>query len=267
MAQKFLVVVEPSNDTHHALERVLSALPLLKNPYELTVLVTVNSETTSLAASNPDIYRDRQWFLDLIKPLDEMDADYHLQISWSNEYQQSVLQAAEQIQADIIVVPVRERPRSGPFKFSDAKWALLRGAPCPVMIVQPGGKPRREVVLAAVHGQGNDSSYADLNETIINAGKLIAGMHGATLHLVNAYKDQEDYPDRARLVRISELPNEQIHSESGAADEVIASVARQIEADIVVIGTRRRTGLAASMRGNTSERVIQALDVDVFAVN
>lgn len=267
MAQKFLVVVEPSNNAHHALERVLAALPLLKNPYELTVLVAVNSETTSLAANNPDIYRDRQWFLDLTKPLDEMNANYKLQISWSNEYQQSVLQAAEQMQTDMIVVPVRERPRSGPFKFSDAKWALLRGAPCPVMIVQPGGKPKREVVLAAVNVQDNDSSYAQLNETIIDAGKLIAGMHGATLHLVNAYKDQEDYPDRARLVRISELPNEQIHSEPGAADEVIANVAREIEADVVVIGTRRRTGLAASMRGNTSERVIQALDVDLFAVN
>jgi universal stress protein E len=267
MAQKFLVVVEPNNERHHALERVLSALPLLKNPFELTVLVTVNNETTSLAANNPEIYRDRQWFLDLIAPLDEMDADYDLQISWSNEYQHAVLQAAEQSQANMIVVPVRERPRSGPFKFSDAKWALLRGAPCPVMIVQPCGKPRREVVLAAVHAQGDQASYEELNETIIDAGKLIAGMHGATLHLVNAYKDQEDYPDRARLVRISDLPNEQIHSEPGATDEVIASVAKQIDADVVVLGTRRRSGLAASMRGNTSERVIQALDVDVFAVN
>ena len=267
MAQKFLVVVEPSNEQHHALQRVLSAIPLLKNPFELTVLITVNSETTSLAANNPDIYRDRQWFLDLIAPLDEMDANYTLQISWSNEFQQAVLHAAEQAQPDMILVPVRERPRSGPFKFSDAKWALLRGAPCPVMIVQPGSKPKREVVLAAIHAQSDESSSTNLIETIINAGKLIATMHGATLHLVNAYKDQEDYPDRARLVRISELPNEQIHTESGEPDEVIARVSKGIDADIVVLGTRRRGGLATSMRGNTSERVIQAIDVDVLTVN
>ena len=196
-----------------------------------------------------------------------MNANYRLQISWSNEYQQAVLQTAEQTNADMIVVPVRERPRSGPFKFSDAKWALLRGAPCPVMIAQPGSKPRREVVLAAVHAQGNESSYKALNETIINAGKFISEMHGATLHLVNAYTDQEDYPDRARLVRISELPNEQIHSESGEPDEVIAKVAKQIGADVVVLATRRRNGLATSMRGNTSERVIQALEADVLTVN
>jgi universal stress protein E len=267
MAQKILLVVEPSNERHHAMERVLSALPLLKNPFEVTVLVTVNSETTSLAAKNPDIYRDHQWFLDLIAPLDELDADYQLQISWSDEYQQAVLRVAMQMQADMIVVPVRERLRSGPFKFSDAKWALLRGAPCPVLIVQPGGKPKREVVLAAVHAQGDESSYAALNETIINAGKLISDMHGATLHLVNAYTDQEDYPDRARLVRMSELPNEQIHSESGEPDEVIAKVSKKIDADVVVLGMRRRNGLATSMRGNISERVIQALEVDVLSVN
>ena len=267
MAQKILVVVEPSNEQHYALERVLSSLPLFKNPFELTVLVTVNAETTSLSANNPDIYRDRQWFLDLIAPLDDMDADYKLQISWSNEYQQAVLRVAEQIKADMILVPVRERPRSGPFKFSVAKWALLRRAPCPVMIVQPGGKAQREVVLAAVHAQGDDESYAKLNKTIIEGGELIANMHGAQLHLVNSYRDQEDYPDRARMLRLSGLPNEQIHSETGAPDEVIARVAKEIGADIVVLGTRRRNGLATSMRGNTSERLIQALDVDVFTVN
>jgi universal stress protein E len=267
MTQKILVVVEPSNEQHHALERVLHALPLLKNPFELTVLVTVNAETTSMSANNPDIYRDRQWFLDLIAPLDEMDADYKLQISWSNEYQQAVLKVAEQMQPDMIVVPVRARPRTGPLKFSDAKWALLRGAPCPVMIVQPGGNPQREVVLAAVHAQGDDEHYAKLNETIIEGGKLIADMHGAQLHLVNSYRDQEDYPDRARMLRLSGLPNEQIHTEMGAADEVIARMAEKLNADVVVLGTRRRSGLAAAMRGNTSERLIQAIDVDVFTVN
>jgi universal stress protein E len=63
------------------------------------------------------------------------------------------------------------------------------------------------------------------------------------------------------------VPNAQVHVEDGPPDRVIAAVAGQIDADIVVIGTLARQGFAAVMRGNTSERVIAALPQDVMTLN
>ena len=48
---------------------------------------------------------------------------------------------------------------------------------------------------------------------------------------------------------------------------VIAKVAKKIDADVVVIGTLGQTGLTKTRRGNTAERVISAVDVDVVVVN
>ena len=53
----------------------------------------------------------------------------------------------------------------------------------------------------------------------------------------------------------------------GYTDEVIAAAAKKIDADLVVIGTLGQTGLTKTRRGNTAERVISAVDVDVLVVN
>ena len=53
----------------------------------------------------------------------------------------------------------------------------------------------------------------------------------------------------------------------GYTDEAVAKVASQLSADVVVIGTLGQTGQAKTRRGNTAERVISAVDVDVVVVN
>jgi universal stress protein E len=53
----------------------------------------------------------------------------------------------------------------------------------------------------------------------------------------------------------------------GYTDEAIAKVAKDISADVVIIGTLGQTGQAKTRRGNTAERVMSALDVDVVVVN
>ena len=53
----------------------------------------------------------------------------------------------------------------------------------------------------------------------------------------------------------------------GYTDETVAETAKKLKADLVVIGTLGQTGLIKTRRGNTAERVISALDVDIVVVN
>ncbi len=46
---------------------------------------------------------------------------------------------------------------------------------------------------------------------------------------------------------------------------VIPRYAREIGADTVLIGTMARQGASALMKGNTSEKVLSKLDLDVIA--
>lgn len=52
----------------------------------------------------------------------------------------------------------------------------------------------------------------------------------------------------------------------GLPEDVIPHVAKEKDAELVVIGTVGRTGLSAALVGNTAEHVIDSLDCDVLAL-
>ena len=52
----------------------------------------------------------------------------------------------------------------------------------------------------------------------------------------------------------------------GEPDEVIVQSAREMNAGLVVVGNSARSGLAAVMRGNTVEKVLDKLACDVLSL-
>ena len=52
----------------------------------------------------------------------------------------------------------------------------------------------------------------------------------------------------------------------GLPEDVIPFIAKEKDAELVVIGTVGRTGLSAALVGNTAEHVIDSLDCDVLAL-
>jgi universal stress protein E len=52
----------------------------------------------------------------------------------------------------------------------------------------------------------------------------------------------------------------------GLPEVIIPQVAKEIDAELVVIGTVGRLGISAALIGNTAEHVIDALDCDVLTV-
>jgi len=260
------VVVDPTQNDHVALERAIITSRLRDVPPKLKVFVGVDSAAVSLDADNPDIYRDTNWFEDLKKPLEEEGLDYTLVICWSTQWQDAVLQAAKKTEADLILVPDYSAQNSRN-RFSDAKWHLLRYAKRPVLICRPGANSQRKTVLAAVKMQENSKAYADLNEEILARGKWMAERYGADFHVVNAYSDSMNYPDRGSMVRKIGIESDKIHVSQGSAEDVVADVANEINADIVVVGTLKRRGIMLAMRGNTSERVMSKIKQDVMTLN
>ncbi|MGI9275495.1 MAG: universal stress protein, partial [Endozoicomonas sp.] len=150
---------------------------------------------------------------------------------------------------------------------SSAGWTLLRYASCPVLIIRNNVEQQRKSVLAALNTQNHAAAYRELGEKIITVSQWIADAYGAELHVVNAYEDSLHFPDRSRILRETNLPNDRVHIVHGSPEDVIADIADKIEADIVVIGTRNRRGISAMMRGNTSEKVIARVRQDIMTLN
>ena len=57
-----------------------------------------------------------------------------------------------------------------------------------------------------------------------------------------------------------------LHVIEGDATHVVPSLASQLDADLIVMGTVARTGIAGFFIGNTAESILTSIDCSVLAV-
>lgn len=267
--ERVFVVVDPTASEHIALQRAIITARFRKPSPTLYIFVAVDSESIDTRATNDSLFKNSQWFEDEIHaPLKKEGLDYQIEISWSSEWQRSILKSANRFGADVILLPIKKKKKHTlRLTFSESKWKVLKKATCPVILVRPGAAEQRKTILAAVNFQAIGDQQRLLNANILARGKWLAEHYGAELHVVNAWKDSMNYPDRGKLAKETNLPSKNIHVVPGYTDEAVAKTAQEINADLVIMGTLGQTGQTATRRGNTAERVISALDVDVVVVN
>lgn len=266
--EKLFVVVDPTDKSPEALERALKTSKLRTNNTILKIFVAVDAEAVDTRATNDCVYRDQFWFEEVIrKPIEASGFEYSIEVSWSHEWQQAILQSSRLFGADRIYLPVHDRVSATRFTFSEAKWGLLKTAECPVVLIQPNAPKQRNTVLAAVNFQAIEDIQRSLNSKIIEWGKEVSNLYGAEFHVVNAFMDSMNYPDRGQLARQTGLDASRIHVEQGFTDESIAKIAQDIDADLVILGTLGQNGMTSSRRGNTASRVIAGLTQDIMVIN
>lgn len=266
--EKFFVVVNPTLDEHVALDRAIITAQLMTPRPKIVVFVAIDHDSVDMSPSNDNIYRNTDWFDEQIHSrLKAADLDYQIEISWSDHWQKAIMRSAQKVGATRIIIRAGKPKSSSRFGFTENKWKLFKRAFCPVLLVRDGAAPERKVVLAAVNFQAIRDQQQQLNSNILARGKALAESYGAEFHVVNAYLDSMLYPDRGRLARETGLDSSNIHVVQGYTDEAIAKVSKDINADAVLIGTLGQTGMTKTIRGNTAERVISALDVDIVVIN
>ncbi len=267
-AENFFAVVDPTINDHVALERAITTAKLMDIQPKMCVFVAVDAGNSDTSINNTNITRDTSWFEEKIhKPLKKAQIEYQIEISWAEHWQKAVIQSAKAFNASRILVPANKPKVNRRLYFSEFEWKLLKRAFCPVVLVRAGGSRQRKVVLAAVNFQARRPRQKELNKSILTKGRMLAKSYDADFHVINAYMDSMSYPDRGILAREAELKSSKIHVVQGYTDEVIGKVARELSADVVVVGTLGQSGQVKNLRGNTVERVISAIEVDVVIVN
>ena len=186
--------------------------------------------------------------------------------------------------------------------FGSNDMHLLRKCPCPVWLLNRNEKASYDNILAAVDFDPFNplASQLDLNLAILELSGSLAIAEGATLHIVHAWdafaestllsragtseKIVVDYVDNEQkrhangLVllngELSRLIGESAykklsprhHLPKGPAEKAIARMAKELRADLVVMGTIARTGIAGFIIGNTAETILDQLTCSVLAV-
>ena len=179
---------------------------------------------------------------------------------------------------------------------------LLRKCPCPVWMIKPAEKANYDCIIAAVDFDPyqQESLTRGLNRDILELASSLAIADFAALHLVHAWeapaegllRSWSDNPDDASrnyiegersrhqhgmervLGDLQELIGAQAckhlsprgHTTQGPAAKVVPELAVQLQADLVVMGTLGRSGIAGYFIGNTAESILDQLQCSVLAV-
>ena len=279
------VIIDPTMEVQPALIRAAD-LANIAGGHIHAFCAVYEDDLSSYASRRDAKYKVRHRAIDkvdnLINPLVNDRVTVEKEVIWNEHWYQSAIHACARIGADVMIKSTYAHKKSlgGLRKRSD--FYLLRYSSCPVLLVQIGESCRYQRVLAAIAIEDGDNRHDELNNLVISHARRISRTTGGELHVVAALDGR---PDLANLLSIlvdeddEELPGEQlisarfgiaaenIHLDYGSAQRVIVETVKQTSAQLLVVGTVARTGISGAVLGNTCEKVLDQLSIDILAVN
>ena len=186
--------------------------------------------------------------------------------------------------------------------FSSNDMHLLRKCPCPVWLIKLAEDRSYRSILAAVDFDEEEETDVTeaLNREILGLAMSLAHSEGSDLHVCHAWNapyesmmknkagmsheevkayvggvlaDHQQQVDRLMGqaekwvgAEIYESVSPNTHLGKGDARSVIPELARELQSDLVVMGTVARTGIPGLIIGNTAESILERLDCSVLAI-
>jgi nucleotide-binding universal stress UspA family protein len=177
--------------------------------------------------------------------------------------------------------------------FGTTSMRLLRKCPCAVWLIRATAPPRFSRVLAAVDPAPHDVAQQVMSNTIMELGQSIAEYEGGQFHIVHVWEligagaDEswfipgklEETLRKAKMevdtaldeflspYELSHLSDRVhlLHDESGPG-HAISELAKQLDIDLIVMGTIARTGIIGALMGNTAEQVLDRTECSVLTI-
>jgi nucleotide-binding universal stress UspA family protein len=200
----------------------------------------------------------------------------------ADDVAREIAEVADEQQAELIVMSTHGRSGLGRWVYGSVADSVLRQSTVPVLLVSPHvnsplPNDRRLRILVPLDG-------SDLAEEAILTADLLAGTLDTELTLLQVV-DLPSYPlhylpldldteiGAARQYLESQV--DRLHAQNkrvtarttiGTSSWMVAQVAHEIEADIVVMATHGRTGLDRLVLGSVASATLQRAEVPVLLV-
>lgn len=294
---RILVVIDPTENNQKALSRAMelaSKLPSSKVTVYLTIYDFSYEMTTMLSPDEREsmrnaVIQDRHdWLAELVAETKTTYENIETKVVWHNRPFESIIRTVIEGEYDVVVKATHEHDVLKSVIFTPTDWHLLRKCPCSVLLVKEHAWPEDGKILAAVNAGTEDEDHQALNTSIIKQAQFMGSLLHSKTHLVNAYPptpmniaveipefDPSEYNSTmkhhhqtslSKLAVENDIEPEALHCDEGMPEDVIPRIAKELDAELVVIGTVGRNGISAALIGNTAEHVIDNLNCDLLAI-
>lgn len=292
------VAIDPDNTEQPALARALDIAKKSSSFEKLTVFLAVydlSYEMTSMLSGEDSedmragvLEEQKEWVSGLIAEYDTANINIDVLVVWHARPYESMIAQVFEGHYDLLIKATHKHAKLGSILFTPTDWQLIRKCPCPVLLVKNQGWPENGTILAAVNVSSENEIHDLFNDKLIYEAKEMGAFLNSTVNLVNAYPatpvnvtielpefDPASYTDAVRghhLLSMKALRQKHCIDEDqtfcleGLPEDIIPQVAREINAELVIIGSTGRVGLSAMFIGNTAEHTIDSLQCDVLAI-
>lgn len=236
-----------------------------------------------LALQKGAITERQRWLDGLILDAGLRAADVSTEVVWTRDIADWVNGWTEGRAVDFVVKTVHRGTAS--ILHTPLDWQLLRSCKVPLLLAVQA--PKAGPVLATVDLGHADETHQLMNHRVLETAQQMAERLGAALHGMHVvettgFPDSLDGYEVDVLAADAELRSRElleallkpygmdagsVHLQVGHVGTVVAELARDLDASMLVVGTGARGRIGSMLVGNSAERILAEAPCDVLAVH
>ncbi len=188
---------------------------------------------------------------------------------------------------DLVIIGTKQHTALGRTLFGTTGTKLLRYAPCPVWVTKPGLSDLSELDILVADDLGdvglqclrmaiNGGQYFSTRTHVLNVIEQDQGSFFRSQisdeKLASFREAKKKEVEQQLEQRLSDLDYRTLelgvktYVEFGSPDEHILKIIEEEHIDVLVMGTRARTGISGMLIGNTAERLLTQIPCSLLAV-
>jgi universal stress protein E len=298
---RILVVVDPTAQSHPALERAArlakrlpASLELFICDYDPHIVESrfVDAKRIANARSNLMTSHLRR-LRDLARPLAEDGIEVFVDAQWEYPLHEGIVHKAVDSNATFVVKDTHYHPVLKRSIFSNTDWNVIRACPATLLLVKPRAAALKPCIVAAIDPMHERDKPAELDNKILSVAAELATALGGELHVFHGFDTapllavsansltmpiampvreltdsmREEHTEGVHaLTDARGIPRDRVHIHQGGTRELLVALTEQLRADMVVMGAMSRTGIKRLFLGNTAEDVLDKLPCDLMIV-
>jgi len=295
--KRILVVISGRHAEHPALERALKFaefndvhVHLFNSIYEPVMELTDVLSSEHRKEMKSQYMADRYLYMDtLADDLDKKNISCSVNVAWHRELHEAIEDIVEELEPDLVIKRISaDSSNINPFAMPVDRH-LLRFCKAPLLLIRDSHWVKNPI-LAAIDPTASDKKHIALNHDILEYSKMLAHITETQLHSVNTFETPSMGPTMdvgwanidfdsikvetsnahknkmETLLKEHDLFINPYHVIEGRADLAIPNIAKEIDAQLLILGTVGRTGLSGAFIGNTAEHILANMSCDILTL-
>ena len=297
LPKRILVVISGRHTEHPALERALKFaefndvhIHLFNSIYEPVMELTDVLSSEHRKEMKRQYMADRYLYMDtLADVLDKKNISCSVNVAWHRELHQAIEEIVEELEPDLVIKRISaDTSILNPFAMPVDRH-LLRYCKAPLLLVRDSHWVKNPI-LAAIDPFARDNKHIALNHNILEYSKMLAHITATQLHSINTFETPSMGPSMdvgwanidfesiridtsnahknkmQTLLEEHDLSSIPFHVIEGRAETAIPQIAKEIDAQLLILGTVGRTGLSGAFIGNTAEHILANMSCDILTL-